>query len=445
MKLLHYNMYQKLKYTLAALLLMVSVTVNAQITVQSPYSRFGVGNLKGPLLPQLRAMGGVSTAISRNTYFNNINMQNPSSYATINATTLDIGVSGSFNQLRNATVTENSSNATLSHVALAFNLTRKSGLSFGIVPYSELGYNFKSAAKVGTTPENQKDVDFLYTGEGGLTKAYMGYGTGIGDYFRIGGNVEYIFGSLYESRMTHYVNDPRSTGARQQEKNSIGGVAFSYGAQYDIRLDGKTSLVLGYSGSSNSKLNSKRSSYVTQYMLDELGGENPNTTDTLFATERQKTNLKLPLIHNFGISLQKNDKWLIGVDYRMGSWSNLTIGNENQNLQDTYGFSVGGQFVPDFSAIGDGSYFKRVEYRFGFNYDKTYIQMKNQDIKQMAITMGMGLPMGNARGVFYKANLAAEVGQRGSIANGLLQERYINLHLGFTLNDTSWFRRFKFD
>lgn len=443
MKLLHYNMYQKLKYTLTAFLFIASIAVNAQITVQSPYSKFGVGNIKGSLLPQLRAMGGISTAVSKNAYFNNLNMQNPATYAGINAVTLDMGLTGSFNELRNSKLAESSFNATLSHVALGFNITKKSGLSFGILPYSELGYNFKSTVKIGTNSSNQRDVDFLYTGEGGLTKSYIGYGIGLGDHLRVGANVEYLFGNLSESRSTQFVSDPGAMSSRMQDKNSVGGVAFSYGAQYDIRIDNKTSLVFGYSGSSASKINARSSNYVTQYKVDAAGVENP-ALDTLFLTENSKTNLKLPLVHNFGIALQKNDKWLIGADYRMGKWSNLIINNVNQNLQDTYGFSVGGQFIPDFTAIN--GYFKRVEYRFGFQYDKTYIQMNNQDIKQMAVTLGLGLPMAAYnRGFLYKANVAAEIGQRGSITNGLLQERYVTFHLGFTLNDSSWFRRFKFD
>ena len=442
MKLLPYNMYQKLKYTLVAFSFIVSFAVNAQVTVQSPYSKFGIGNIKGSLLPQLRAMGGVSTAVYKNSFFNNINMQNPATYAGISNTTLDMGMSGSFNELKNSSLTEKSFNATLSHVALGFNLNRISGISFGVLPYSELGYNFKNTTKLGTTAANQKDVDFLYTGEGGLTKAYMGYGISVTDQLRLGANLEYLFGNLSESRSTQFVNDPTAISSRMQDRNSVGGVNFSYGAQYDIRLNNRTSLVVGYSGSSPSKINSKRSNYVTQYMLNTDGTENP-AVDTLFQTENSKTNLKLPLIHNVGIAIQRYDKWLIAVDYRMGNWSNLSIANVNQNLQDTYGFSVGGQIVPDFSSIN--KYFARVEYRLGFNYDKTYIQMNNQDVKQMAITAGLGLPMSATRGVFYKANITAELGQRGSLSNGLLQERYINFHVGFTLNDSSWFRRFKFD
>jgi hypothetical protein len=436
-------MYQKLKYTLAACLLTISFAVNAQITVQSPYSKFGVGNIKGSLLPQFRAMGGISTAVGKNSIFNNINMQNPASYASINSVTLDIGMSGTYNELRNSKITENSFNATLSHAAFGFNLGRRSGLSFGILPYSELGYNFKNTAKVGTNATNQKDVDFLYTGEGGLTKAYLGYGFGLGDHLRIGANLEYLFGNLSESRSAQYTNDAGAIHSRIQDRNSVGGVNYSYGAQYDIRINSKTSLIMGYSGSAASKIGSAKSKYVTQYTLDATGGENP-ALDTLFVTENASTNLKLPLVHNFGISLQKNDAWLIGIDYRMGKWSDMTIDNVNQNLQDTYGFSVGGQLTPDFSSINN--YFKRVEYRLGFQYDKTYIQMNNQDVKQMAITMGLGLPLSSyARGILYKANVTAEFGKRGSLANGLLQERYVTFHLGFTLNDSSWFRRFKFD
>ncbi len=447
MKLLHYNMYQKLKYTFAAGLLLSGLMANAQVTTQSPYSKFGVGNLKSSLLPQLRGMGGISTGVGKHAYFNNINMQNPASYGTISLVSLDMGMSGGYTELKNSSLKENSFNASLSHVALAFPIRSQSGItksaiSIGILPYSQLGYDFKNTAKVGTTTENQKTIDYKYLGEGGLSKAYIGYGRQFGDHLRLGVNLEYLFGSLIESRSTEYPNDAGALSSRIQDKNSIGGVNFSYGAQYDIRIDNKTSLVLGYSGAFNSSLDSKRDRYVTQYTLSN-GSENP-ALDTLDRLENDKTNLKLPLTHSFGFTLQKNDKWIIGADYRMGKWSDLSIANVNQKLQDTYGFSVGGQFTPDYSSINN--YFKRVDYRFGFMYDKTYVQMNNQDVKQMAITLGLGLPLSSyERGPVYKMNIAAELGQRGSIKNGLLQERYVTIHLGFTLNDPRWFQRFKFD
>lgn len=447
MKLLHYKMNNKIKYVYIACALMVSLTTlstlsaYAQTTVQSPYSKFGLGNLRGSVLPQQRAMGGISTGVFRSSYINNINMQNPASYAGINLTTLDIGVSGSSTTLKTNNLSENSFNASLSHVAMAFPVTQKSALSIGILPYSELGYDFKNTVGIGTGT-SAKTVDYLYNGEGGLSKAYIGYGIQFGDHFRVGANAEYLFGNLIQNRSTEYVNDPGALNSRDQIKNSIYGLNYSYGAQYDFRLGNKTSLVIGYSGSSSSKLNSEKSQYTTIYYKDSQGNE-LSALDTLNATENGKTSLKLPLVHSVGFTLQKENKWLIGADYRTGKWSDLSIDNVNQNLQDTYGFSVGGQFTPDITSIN--GYFKRVDYRLGFTYDKTYIQMNNEDVKQMGVTFGLGLPLSSyARSSFYKMNVSAEVGRRGKVNSGLIQENYVNLHLSFMLND-KWFQRFRFD
>ncbi len=442
MKSLPYKMNNKLKFFCAAVALATSFGAQAQVTVQSPYSKFGVGNIKGSLLPQLRAMGGISTGVFRTSHINNINMQNPASYAGINLTTLDIGMAGSGTMLKTSNLSENSFNASLSHVAMAFPVTRKSAVSIGILPYSELGYNFKNTVQVGTTPENKKTVDYIYTGEGGLSKAYLGYGLQFGDHFRVGANAEYLFGNLIENRSTEYVNEAAAINSRNQDKNSIYGFAFSYGAQYDINLGNKTSLTVGYSGSSAAKLNSEMSQYVTIYGKDQEGNDQA-ALDTLAFTENAKTNLKLPLVHSVGFTINKENKWLFGADYRMGKWSSMSIDNVNQNLQDTYGVSVGGQFTPDVTAIN--GYFKRVDYRLGFQYDKTYVRMNNQDVNQMAVTFGLGLPLSSyARSSFYKMNVSAELGKRGSVSNGLIQENFINFNLGFMLND-KWFQRFKFD
>ena len=66
------------------------------------------------------------------------------------------------------------------------------------------------------------------------------------------------------------------------------------------------------------------------------------------------------------------------------------------------------------------------------------------DIKQMAFTFGFGFPLPSNRSSFYKINLSAEVGQLGTHANDLVRERFVNIHLGFTMNDR-WFVKAKFD
>jgi hypothetical protein len=437
MKLLQIKMYKRINYIAAIIVLVCGLSVQAQVTTSSPYSRYGLGNIKGSLLPQFRAMGGISTAVSKVTGFNNINMQNPASYAGISLTTIDIGMSASVTNLTRNNLSESSFNSTFSHLAFAAPVTRRSALSFGILPYSDLGYNYRNTVKVDTTTLNQ-----LYEGEGGLSKAYLGYGYRFGDHLRIGGNLEYIFGNLQTSRATEF-NSVGSYNAKLQTKNSVAGLSYSYGIQYDFTLGKKTIVTLGYSGSTSGKVNSTLTSYATLYTRDQDGNES-TAADTLNTVNNGKSNLTLPLTHNFGIAIQQNDKWLIGADFRMGKWSKTSINDVNQGLQDSWGASLGGQWTPD--AFSYNSYMKRIDYRIGFNYDKTYIKIGNQDIKQMGASLGFGFPLPTANGgtAFYKINFTTELGQRGTLNNNLVKEQYINFHLGFTLNDT-WFRKYRVD
>ena len=449
MKSLHLNMYKKISYITTIMVVLTGITVKAQVTTQSPYSKFGVGNVKGFVLPQFKAMGGISTGVYKPNGYSNVNMQNPASYPGINLTTIDIGVSGGFTTLKSGTTSEKSFNSTLSHMVIGIPVTNRSALSFGVVPYTELGYQFVNKVTLSSGPNSaSQDANYIYSGEGGLNKAYLGYGYRFGKNLKVGANAEYVFGNLINSRSTELiVSDTLSSNntinSRMQTKNSVGGFNLSYGIQYDIPLNSKTSIILGYSGASASTVSSTRSSVVTQYTRNSLGEENA-ALDTLINIEGAESNLKLPLVHNFGISIQKENKWLIGADYRTGKWSETSIGAQNLGLQDTYGYSVGAQITPDINSIG--SYFKRVDYRIGYNFDKTYVQVNNQDVKQMALTFGFGLPLARSMSglSFYKLNFTTEVGRRGNINNGLVQENFINFHLGFTLND-KWFRKFKFD
>jgi hypothetical protein len=81
-----------------------------------------------------------------------------------------------------------------------------------------------------------------------------------------------------------------------------------------------------------------------------------------------------------------------------------------------------------------------MDYRLGIKYDKTFVKIGNNDINQYALNFGFGFPLPRNRSSFYKINLAAEIGQRGTEMNNLVRDRYVNIHLGFTLND-KWFQK----
>ncbi len=145
-----------IKYTRIFITFLLAVTAlgasaqSAQTiaTSSSPYSRYGLGIIDPALLPQNIGMGGIATAINRISNYNNINPLNPASYGTINYTTIDAGIYSNvstFSQTGQPDATN--SNFRLSHITFAIPVSRRSALSFGLLPYSEMGYNNIQTAK----------------------------------------------------------------------------------------------------------------------------------------------------------------------------------------------------------------------------------------------------------------------------------------------------------
>ena len=448
---------------LAILLAVISFGAKAQTstaTTSSPYSRYGLGDIDPQLLPQTAAMGGIGTAINKLSGYNNINPLNPASYGAINFTTIDAGINSNILSLsQTGQPSSTNANFRLSHVAFAVPVTRHSALSFGLLPYSELGYNYKitkpnfgtSPTPAGSTNVDTNAVNSIYKGDGGLSKAYLGYGFTIGKHLLIGANVSYIFGNLVETSSTEIPTLYGTLDSRIEQSNSIGGLNYDYGFQYSFDFGAENSqqkhLIVAYSASASSGINSKSGYIVSQYNYDSSGNERV-ALDSVVNQQSSITKVKLPQINHFGVSYQYDGHYLIGADYTIGNWSALSIGGVNQSLRNSQTFNVGGSYTPNINALRN--YFARTDYRLGFIYDQTYLNVTgnnstNTNIKRYAVTFGLGLPLAPVNtSTFYKVNLSAEIGKRGTLDNGLVKENYVNIHLGFTLNDR-WFQRFKFE
>ncbi|MEJ6981595.1 hypothetical protein WG906_14100 [Pedobacter sp. P351] len=408
----------------------------SQSTTSSPYSQYGIGMINGSQLPESRSMGGLAAGLRKPSPYSNVNLANPASYSAIRITTFDIGVYGGNTNLSRGQASENTFDAALNHLVFAMPVTKTSALSFGLVPFSSKGYSQTISDSDGSAP-----VNYVYSGKGGTSKAYLGYGFKIGSRFSVGANASYLFGKLTESKAVEY-DDLTFLNSSTQSNNSISGLNFDYGVQYETPVSKNVNLILGYSGSSASKIKSRNDLLTTRYFKNAETGLNSVALDTTEFIENEKSNIQLPLMHTVGFAIQRPNKWMVGADLSLGQWKNYREGNSNPGLQNSMGIAVGGQIIPDFTSVG--SYFKLVDYRFGFKYDKTYLNLNDQNINQAAITFGLGLPLPANRSTFYKINLGTEIGQRGTLSNNLVRERYVNVFLSFTMND-QWFQKYKFD
>lgn len=423
------------------ILLLVTVcsglSASSQTTTSSVYSQFGIGSLNGSLLPQNRAMGGISSGLRKPGSYNNINLANPASYSSIRLTTFDAGISAEYLNRSRGNLSESDFTGSLSHLVFGIPVSKKSALSFGIIPYSSLGYQSRQRTTLDTTA-----VDYVYAGDGGLSKFYLGYGFQIGKHLSLGFNAGYIFGKLEETRSAEFPNDFSAYNTRIQDNSSVGGFSFDYGMQYFTNLSSQVKLTLGYTGSSGPDLNLERSTVASRYLKSAEGED--VASDTTYINDRGKSKITLPMMHTAGFVIEKTNNWLFGADFKYGKWKDYREAGVNPGLNNSYGIAVGTQITPDVYAVGN--YFKMVDYRLGFRYDKTYMNLNDTDIKDMAVTLGFGFPLqaNQTRTTFYKVNFAAELGQRGPNSASLVREKYINFHIGFTLND-QWFRRYKFD
>ena len=440
-----------IKYTrffITLLLAVAAFSAHAQSTAtsSSPYSRYGIGDIDPQLMGQNIGMGGIGVATNKISLFNNINVINPASYGAVNMTTIDVGLYANFLTLSQTGATsQKNNNFRLNHIAFAIPTSKHSALSFGLLPYSERGYNYKrSVSKLGNSgsPADTSVVNYNYSGEGSLSKAYLGYGFGLGKHLLIGANVSYIFGNIKDLATTEIPSLVGAINSKIETSNAISGLNYDYGIQYSVDFSDVKHLTFGYSGSLGTNLHTQSSFIVSQYFNDASGNQGL-PTDSVVSTTGPKSKLKLPLINRFGISFQNDGKFLVGADYSMGKWSQLSIAGEPQGLQDSKTFNIGGSYTPNISTIRN--YLATVDYRIGAIYDQTYMRINGTTIKRYAGTLGVGLPLRSNNGSsFYKINIAAEIGQRGSLVNGLVKENYVNIHLGFTLND-KWFTRYKFD
>src|SRR6188508_1889155 len=73
-------------------LLFFSISVRAQVSTSSPYSRYGVGDLAQGGFAKNLGMGGLSLGLMQPF---NVNFNNPASYSSVLLTTFDVGGSAS--------------------------------------------------------------------------------------------------------------------------------------------------------------------------------------------------------------------------------------------------------------------------------------------------------------------------------------------------------------
>lgn len=145
----------------------------AQNNTYNPFSRFGLGELAPTTLAHNRAMGGAHIALrpdSTMPVF--INTGNPAAYSLIKLTTLEVGGTYLYSDVRSVTASQKRWGTSFAYGTLGFPIKKNGAMCIGLMPYSHVGYNTESSVAT----SGIGNVQYKFSGTGSLNKAFIGYG-----------------------------------------------------------------------------------------------------------------------------------------------------------------------------------------------------------------------------------------------------------------------------
>lgn len=425
------------KIILVALALALCGGVFAQADVDSPYSMFGIGQVRNKTLnTRLRGMGNVANAMGDR---NMINPGNPASYALIDtlAFLFDAGVYAKSSNFSTSTLSENAYTASLGYVAMGFSLNSWWKMAVGVQPFSNVGYNILTTShsdEVGNYAE-------LFKGDGGLNQVYWGNAFRLGKHFSVGINSSFVFGDSKSTTTLAYPDSTYVICSRRSRDMMVRSFMFDYGLMYQGNVGNGLTLSVGATYGQKIKLHGIQTTFIRTIEADDLenlAGLVEYVIDSISYTTDENAYYDMPHALGFGVALKKGDRWKIGADFNWSQWSTFTKNGVNSGLQDSWSVAVGGEFLPTSTSLS--SYWTHVTYRVGGFYEQTFLNLNGHSINKMGLTLGMSLPVPRT---LSKVDVGLEIGNCGTKSDNLIQESYVNLTVGVSVFER-WFVKRKY-
>jgi len=412
--------------------------------INSPYSRYGVGNLAPQGNSTSRAMGGISAAISDPASINSVN---PASYGNLIYTTLDFAIEYNGMNLKSKSPVSNfrSNYAIFSYLNIGVPLltgNKKAAksrtnwaLTFGLKPETRISYKITSSER---TPIDS--TTHIFNGNGGVNKAFLGSALRLKN-FSFGFNTGYAFGEKDYATQLLFNNDTVNyLKANYQTKSNFGGMFLDLGGQYAFVIKKKGTLRIGAYGNLKSSNSATRDEIRETFVYGQYN--DVNRLDSVYEKDGEKGHVILPATYGFGLSFE-NEHLLVGADYQTSRWSDYRFFGQKDLTQNSWLAKAGFQYYP--ATNTSTSYFSFVRYRAGFSVGRDYIKVDN-NLPVYTVSAGMAFPLKLKRSFYDRQfsvmNVNFEYQNRGGKNNNITESTY-KVTFGFTLSDV-WFLRQKY-
>ena len=409
---------------LSILFILISFFGYSQRTSYSPYSYFGVGETNFSATVENQMMGG-NTA-----YYDSVhqNMNNAASLSKLKFVNYSVGVDLKNTSYLSASTNEKSTAAAINYISVAIP-TKLLSFSFGIKPKTSVGYLLENDDKSKTPPELNR-----FTGSGGVSNAFVSIGFELFKNWGFGFSSSYAFGNLnhYHTKILENIE----LYTMVSSESSVSGLDYNFSTVYQKTFNEKITLYSSIIYQPEAKYKSRNNQIISTIDPNSSFGGDSEEID-LSAVGLKNTNIKIPNSLSFGLGLGQDKKWFLGFNYMKndeGGYKNELMGLDNVEFKSSQTYSIGGFLLPEYNSFTN--YFKTLTYRFGVRYKCGGLYVNNQQINEIGVNFGFGIPLAG----ISSANLGFEFGQRGTTKASLIKEKFFSIRLGVSLNDL-WFIR----
>lgn len=413
-------------WILLALLLFVAGIAEAQNNTNSPYTRYGYGELNNLGSANSRGMGGVSYGLRDKDYTNFVN---PASYTSIDSLTFifDGGLTLQNTNFSNGTLKTNAKNTSLDYLTMHFRFGKRLAMSMGLLPFSNVGYNFSKSSDTDTT----NPYALTYAGDGGLHQLYGGLGFKILNNLSIGANFSYLWGGISHNLYQSFTENTQIMGFTRIDKLDVRSYKIDLGAQYTYEIGKNQSLTLGVVYTPGHDLNNSST------VEDILSNYDSSLSSSVTYSEVVRDTIVtcgIPDMLGIGIAYKYSDKLTLGLDATLAQWNEVTFMN-SKSFVNSKKLAVGLEYIPN--NLGR-SYLSIIRYRLGGFYSKPYYTVNNATVKEYGVTAGFGLPIPQSRSIL---SISGQYVHTKGNAQNMLSQDMLRVCIGLTFNERWFFKR----
>lgn len=434
------------KSILALALSMTALTASAQYTADapngtlSPYSQMGVGLLADPQSGFNAGMGGVGIGMRKG---NEANPLNPASYSAVDSLSFifDAGISGQVTNFDQNQKKINRYSANLDYVAAIFRVRKGVGVSFGVQPYSQIGYDYSETGYV----DNSRTLTYTnsyHSRQSGIQQYYLGVGWAPAKFVSVGANVAYIHGEI-DRTVSNTFSDSNIDTYVKNYIADISSYKLDAGIQVMIPMSKKDVLTLGATYGLGHNLG------ADQTMKYYHTTSSTSVTDT--TSYVAKDAFAIPTSIGAGFSYTHGTKWRFGADYSMQMWSKLDFPVFKEISEGKPGFVMSNNYFIDRQRVVAGAeycandasrnFLGRIRYRLGGSYTSSYYKLGNADgPREISVSAGLAIPIVNGYNNRSVLNISAQ--WANTEAPGFIKENTFRIKIGFTFNER-WFMKWK--